>query len=205
MELIHKYFKDLTPEMTTKLGKLQELYTDWNSKINVISRKDMDQFYCNHVLHSLSIAKIQSFSKGEEVMDIGTGGGFPGIPLAILFPDTSFTLVDSITKKTKVVFEVAEALGLDNVTVVNDRFEQIDDKYDYIVSRAVAPAARLVSFTKNASKVNTQHLFLKGGDLKEEKHELKNRYPKTKWEENTITRLFDEGFFTTKKIIRLSL
>jgi 16S rRNA (guanine527-N7)-methyltransferase len=204
MELIQKYFPDLNPEQVELFKQLQGLYEDWNSKINVISRKDMDKFYCNHVLHSLSIAKVQSFKANDAVLDIGTGGGFPGIPLAILFPETHFTLVDSIRKKTKVVQEVSDALGLKNVTVVNDRFENLTDKFDYIVSRAVAPATKLVSFTKGCLNPNGTHIFIKGGDLALEKAELLATFRSMKWNETDIKDMFEPDFFETKKVILLS-
>jgi 16S rRNA (guanine527-N7)-methyltransferase len=186
------------------LSRLKELYDEWNAKINVISRKDMDQFYCNHVLHSLSIAKIYSFKKGENVLDIGTGGGFPGIPLAIIFPETNFHLVDSIRKKTRVVQEVAESLQLKNVTVTNDRFEHIKQKHHTIISRAVAPAIKLVDLTIDAMAKNNQHIFLKGGDLKNEKNDLLQKYKSLSWEETALSKFFSEDFFETKKIIKLN-
>ena len=204
MELIKHYFPNLSPNQAKSFERLQELYEDWNSKINVISRKDMDQFYCNHVLHSLSIAKVQTFDAKHRVLDIGTGGGFPGIPLAILFPETQFTLVDSIRKKTKVVQEVADALNLSNVTVINDRFENISEQFDFIVSRAVAPASKLVSYTKSALAPNGSHIFIKGGDLALEKAELLATYRSVKWEETNIKDLFNPDFFKTKKVILLS-
>lgn len=204
MEIIRQYFKSLTKDQEGKLNLLKDLYTDWNSKINVISRKDMASFYCNHVLHSLAIIKVQDLSSFKKIMDIGTGGGFPGIPLAIMYPDIEFTLVDSITKKTKVVFEVANSLDLENVTVVNDRFENLKEKHDVIVSRAVAPALKLVNFTKKAISKDGIHLFLKGGDLVDEKNEFLNSYPKTIWKENEIKEIFTEPFFETKKVIQLT-
>ncbi|PCJ64297.1 MAG: 16S rRNA (guanine(527)-N(7))-methyltransferase RsmG [Bacteroidetes bacterium] len=204
MELITKYFPDLTPIQLEQFNSLLALYEDWNSKINVISRKDMDKFYCNHVLHSLSIAKIKTFTHEDSVLDIGTGGGFPGIPLAILFPETQFTLVDSIKKKTKVVQEVANALELKNVTVINDRFENLTDQYDFIVSRAVASATKLVRFTKNALKETGSHIFMKGGDLALEKAELLATYRTMKWDETPLVNLFEPEFFETKKLIILS-
>ena len=161
MELIHRYFPDLTEDQIHKLSRLKELYDEWNAKINVISRKDMDQFYCNHVLHSLSIAKIHSFKVNENVLDIGTGGGFPGIPIAIIFPETNFHLVDSIQKKIRVVNEVANSLELKNISVTNDRFEHIKQKHDTIISRAVAPAIKLVHLTKNSTKKIANTSFLK--------------------------------------------
>jgi 16S rRNA (guanine527-N7)-methyltransferase len=204
LEIINKYFADIPKDQADLLAQLLPLYEEWNSKINVISRKDMDQFYCNHVLHSLSIARIASFTENDTVLDIGTGGGFPGIPLAILFPKTQFTLVDSILKKTKVVVGVMEALGLENMTVVNDRFENIEIPYSYVLSRAVAPALKLVTMTKKAMNANTKHIFIKGGDLAEEKRELLAKYKSLRWNEVELKDHFDEEFFETKKLVTLS-
>ena len=164
----------------------------------------MDQFYCNHVLHSLSIAKIHSFKVNENVLDIGTGGGFPGIPLAIIFPETKFHLVDSIQKKIRVVNEVANSLELKNVSVTNDRFEHIKQKHDTISSRAVAPAIKLVHLTKNSTSKNSQHIFLKGGDLVDEKKELLQKYKTLNWKESKLSDFFSEAFFETKKVIKLN-
>ena len=204
MELIRNYFPNLTTDQDNKLSALKVLYTEWNNKINVISRKDMDQFYCNHVLHSLSIAKIYSFREDENVLDIGTGGGFPGIPLAIIFPLTNFHLVDSIRKKTRVVRAIAESLQLENITVTNDRFEHINQKHDTIVSRAVAPAVKLIDFTKNAMNKNSQHIFLKGGSLENERNDLLKKYKALTWEETALSDFFSENFFETKKAIMIS-
>lgn len=203
MELVTKYFPELTQDQISQLSKLEELYGDWNAKINVISRKNMDHFYCNHVLHSLAIAKWYSFEAEEKVLDIGTGGGFPGIPLAIFFPDTQFTLIDSIRKKTKVVEGVKESLGLNNVTVINDRFENVKDVYDTIVSRAVAPAAKLVDYTKQCLASKGSHIFLKGGDLSNEKAQLLSRFKNLRWYEFDIRDEFIEEFFETKKVVCL--
>ncbi|MDP5106312.1 MAG: 16S rRNA (guanine(527)-N(7))-methyltransferase RsmG, partial [Polaribacter sp.] len=148
MEIIHKYFKNLTETQIAQFSKLQELYEDWNLKINVVSRKDIDELYLRHVLHSLGIAKVMEFKPGAKVLDVGTGGGFPGIPLAILFPETQFHLVDSIGKKIKVVNEVVEGLGLLNVKTTNGRVEEDKDTYDFIVSRAVAEMETFVRWTK---------------------------------------------------------
>ena len=203
MELITKYFPTISDTQKELLTQLKPLYEDWNSKINVISRKDMDQFYCNHVLHSLALAKVHDLAPYDTVLDIGTGGGFPGIPLAILYPDIQFTLVDSIRKKTKVVLEVADALGLKNITVINDRFENINEKYDCIVSRAVAPASKLVKYTKNALAKKGVHLFLKGGDLALEKAQLLATYRSLSWGETELNSIISEDFFETKKVIIL--
>jgi 16S rRNA (guanine527-N7)-methyltransferase len=204
MELIHRYFPDLKEDQLHKLSRLKEIYDEWNAKINVISRKDMDQFYCNHVLHSLSIAMIHSFEVNENVLDIGTGGGFPGIPLAIIFPETKFHLVDSIQKKIRVVNEVANSLELKNISVTNDRFEHIKQKHDTIISRAVAPAIKLVHLTKNSMSKNSQHIFLKGGDLVDEKKELLQKYKTLNWKESRLSDFFSETFFETKKVIKLN-
>ncbi len=204
MELIRNYFPNLTTDQDNKLSALKVLYTEWNNKINVVSRKDMDQFYCNHVLHSLSIAKIHSFKVNENVLDIGTGGGFPGIPLAIIFPQTKFHLVDSIQKKITVVSEVANSLELKNVSITNDRFEHIKKKHDTIISRAVAPANKLVRLTKNSTSKNSKHIFLKGGDLVDEKKELLQKYKTLKWKESRLSDFFSEKFFETKKVIKLN-
>jgi len=205
VELIKKYIPDLNATQQEQLEKLLPLYIDWNAKINVISRKDLDSFYCNHVLHSLALTKTFDFNKIKSVLDIGTGGGFPGIPLAILYPDIQFTLVDSIGKKIKVVHAVAESLGLKNVKAINDRFENIKTSHDVIVSRAVAPALKLVNFTKKSIAPKGTYLFLKGGDLLDEKHELLSYYNKAKWQETSIASIYSEPFFETKKIIELQL
>jgi 16S rRNA (guanine527-N7)-methyltransferase len=201
-ELILKYFPGLTSEQVMQFDKLQELYSDWNSKINVISRKDMDAFYIHHVLHSLAIAKVIRFTKGTTVLDVGTGGGFPGIPLAIMFPECRFHLVDSIGKKIKVVNEVALALGLKNVVAEQKRAEQLENTYDYVVSRAVAPWEEIYSWTRDLIHEDGQNalpngwLLLKGGDLKEE---LKSA---RKWlVDHEISKMFSEDFFETKHVI----
>jgi 16S rRNA (guanine527-N7)-methyltransferase len=205
MELITKYFSSLTTVQKERLTQLKPLYEEWNAKINVISRKNMDEFYCNHVLHSLSIAQLYPLTSDDVVLDIGTGGGFPGIPLAILFPETRFTLVDSIRKKTTVVSGVAEALGLKNITVVNDRFENITDKHNVIVSRAVAPALKLVKLTKTALAKGGMHILLKGGDLEEEMKNLTFVYKKAKFISTALSTVYSEDFFETKKIIKVDL
>jgi len=201
-ELILKYFSALTPEQSAQFDKLQELYADWNSKINVISRKDMDSFYVHHVLHSLAIAKVIRFTKGTTVLDVGTGGGFPGIPLAIMFPECRFHLVDSIGKKIKVVNEVALALGLKNVVAEQKRAEQLENTYDFVVSRAVAPWEEIYNWTRDLIHEEGQNalpngwLLLKGGDLKEE---LKSA---RKWlVDHEISKMFSEDFFETKHVI----
>ncbi len=205
MELIKKYFDNLTETQLEQFSKLQELYQDWNLKINVVSRKDIDELYLRHVLHSLGIAKVMEFQPGANVMDVGTGGGFPGVPLAILFPETKFHLVDSIGKKIKVVNEVVEGLGLENVKTTHGRVEEVDETYDFIVSRAVAQMETFHRWVKNKVKKKENHtlkngiLYLKGGDLTEE---LAN-FPKA-----TIYDLpdfFEEDFFETKKVVHLPI
>ena len=177
MEVLHKYFSDFTEKQTEQFAALQGLYADWNDKINVISRKDMENFYLKHVLHSLAIASLFEFADGTEVLDLGTGGGFPGIPLAIMFPEVKFHLVDSINKKLKVVNEIVQAIGLSNVTTQHIRAEEIKDKkFDVVVSRAVAPLGSLWNWSKmilrknkNTELPNLNGLIcLKGGDLTQE-------------------------------------
>ncbi|HEX8060281.1 MAG TPA: 16S rRNA (guanine(527)-N(7))-methyltransferase RsmG [Cyclobacteriaceae bacterium] len=203
--IIEKYF-NLTPTQSEQFKKLGPLYAEWNDKINVISRKDVENLYVNHILHSLGIAKVMSFKDGSEVLDVGTGGGFPGIPLAILFPDTKFHLVDSIGKKITVVKEVSSAIGLKNVEAEQVRAEEIKRKYDFIVSRAVTRMKEFYGWVRNKSKpksVNTLDngiLYLKGGDLDEEMKELKKPYSQYE-----LTEYFTEEFFDTKKVIFVPL
>ncbi|MGY5846650.1 16S rRNA (guanine(527)-N(7))-methyltransferase RsmG [Salegentibacter sp. HM20] len=205
MDLITKYFPNLTEDQKQKFAKLEELYKDWNVKINVVSRKDIDELYLRHVLHSLGIAKIQDFKPGAKILDVGTGGGFPGIPLAILFPETNFHLVDSIGKKIKVVDEVVAGLELTNVKTTNSRVEEIPGQFDFIVSRAVAAMPTFVHWTKGKIAKKNQHefkngiLYLKGGDLSEE---LKD-YPKARIFE--LSDYFEEEFYETKKVVYLPL
>jgi 16S rRNA (guanine527-N7)-methyltransferase len=205
LELILKYFPDLSEDQQTKFRKLEELYKDWNLKINVVSRKDIDELYLRHVLHSLGIAKVQQFNANAKILDVGTGGGFPGIPLAILFPETSFHLVDSIGKKIKVVEEVSEGLQLQNVKTTNARVEEIKGQFDFIVSRAVAAMPTFVHWTKGKIAKKSNHelkngiLYLKGGDLSEELKEY--RTAKT----YNLTDYFEEDFFDTKKVVHLPL
>lgn len=194
MELINHYFPELTDTQKGQFAQLLPLYAEWNEKINVISRKDLDNFYERHVLHSLAIAKIISFQPGETVLDIGTGGGFPGIPLAILFPETTFLLTDSITKKILVVNEVVKALGLTNVTAQAVRSETIQQPVDYIVTRAVAPMADLLRWSKN--KHPKKIIALKGGDLKEELENIRKNIRIIELKD-----MFKEDFFETKKIV----
>ena len=201
MELITKYFPNLTDEQKTQVEALYDLYLDWNSKINVISRKDMDSFYLHHVLHSLAISKMISFSDGATVLDVGTGGGFPGIPLAILFPNVEFTLCDSIGKKIKVVEGVATSLGLKNVKWVNARVETLPQKFDYIVSRAVTDLSNFIPWVKNSYKNGI--IYLKGGDLKEEIEGCcrAKMVEKDKIMIFNIQDWFTEEFFESKKVI----
>ena len=205
MELILKYFPDLTEDQIIKFKKLEALYHDWNIKINVVSRKDIDELYLRHVLHSLAIAKVIQFKDGSKIMDVGTGGGFPGIPLAILFPDCSFHLVDSIAKKLKVVDEVVEGLQLTNVKTTHTRVEDINDTYDFIVSRAVAAMPTFVRWVKGKiAKKQNNHLkngilYLKGGDLSEELNDY------TKATIYNISNFYNEEFFDTKKVVYLPL
>lgn len=205
MNDILKHFPELTEQQKKQFEALAGLYKDWNLKINVVSRKDIDEVYLRHVLHSLGIAKVQSFKPGSKVMDVGTGGGFPGIPLAILFPETQFHLVDSIGKKIKVVNEVKEGLGLENVKTSNCRVEEIDEQYDFIVSRAVAQMETFVRWVKGKVKKKSEHdlkngiLYLKGGDLSEELA----KYKTAKVYE--LSYYFEEDFFDTKKVVHLPM
>ncbi len=205
MDLILKYFPDLTEDQIHKFKQLESLYQDWNLKINVVSRKDIDELYLRHVLHSLGIAKVLQFKKGSKLLDVGTGGGFPGIPLAILFPECQFHLVDSIAKKLKVVDEVVEGLVLTNVKTTHSRVEDIDGKYDFIVSRAVAAMPTFVHWVKGKIAKTQNHdlkngiLYLKGGDLTEE---LKDYKTTTVYNLNDY---FSEDFYETKKVVHLPL
>ena len=205
MKTLRKYFNSLSGDQLTQFEKLQDLYQEWNLKINVVSRKDIDELYLRHVLHSLGIAKIIVFNAGAQIMDVGTGGGFPGIPLAIRFPKTNFHLVDSIGKKIKVVKEVVEGLKLENVRVTHGRVEEVKGEYDFIVSRAVAQMETFVRWTKDKIAQQQQHhlkngvLYLKGGDLTEE---LRNFPRATVYE---LSHYFTEQFFETKKVVHLPL
>ena len=202
-EIILKYFPNLTDEQKSHFQQLETLYKDWNEKINVISRKDIDEFYERHVLHSLGIAKIMEFADGTKVLDIGTGGGFPGIPLAILFPNVEFTLVDSIGKKITVVKGVSESLGLKNVKAYHERAEKIKDKFHFVVSRAVTQMPVFLRWLKGKfekEQFNSKHngvLYLKGGDLGEELAGIK-------CEIYNLKDQFEEEFFDTKKVVYLS-
>ena len=203
MQIIHKYFPDLTEKQIQQFTDLQELYEHWNAQINVISRKNMDSLYTNHILHSLAIAKVIQFEKGTKILDIGTGGGFPGIPLAILFPEVEFLLVDSIGKKIKVVNEVSAAIGLTNVRTLHERAENINETFDFIVSRAVTNMTDFKKWVKG--KFNKKHnnslkngiLYLKGGDLSEELGGISHT-------PHEVSDSFKEEFFETKKVIYIS-
>ena len=203
IDIIIKYFPNLTERQREQFEQLESVYTEWNEKINVISRKDMDALYEKHVLHSLGIAKIMPFAAGTKVLDIGTGGGFPGIPLAILFPEVEFLLVDSIGKKITVVNAVIEALGLKNVRTVHGRAEKIKEKFHFIVSRAVTQMPEFLRWTKGKfekEQMNAKHngvLYLNGGDLAEELAGIK-------CEIFELKKVFDEPFFETKKVVYLS-
>ena len=205
MQLLLKYFPNLTVEQIQKFKHLESLYKDWNLKINVVSRKDIDELYMRHVLHSLGIAKIINFNDGSKILDVGTGGGFPGIPLAILFPECSFHLVDSIAKKIKVVDEVVEGLGLTNVKTTHSRVEDIKEQYDFIVCRAVAAMPTFVHWVKGKITKEQNHdikngiLYLKGGDLSEE---LQNYKTTTVY---NLSDYFEEEFYETKKVVHLPM
>lgn len=202
IELILHYFPDITSKQREQFSELETLYNDWNSQINVISRKDTDNFFERHVLHSLAIAKVMSFKDGSKILDIGTGGGFPGIPLAILFPECEFLLVDSIGKKIKVVNHVAQALKLTNVRGVHERAEKINEQFDFIVSRAVTAMPKFLNWTKgkflkeNKNDFMNGILYLKGGDLSEEMAPVKKAV-----QYFDITDFFEEEFFETKKVV----
>jgi 16S rRNA (guanine527-N7)-methyltransferase len=202
MNIILKYFPNLTALQKEQFGNLMELYTHWNNQINVISRKDIDLLYERHVLHSLGIAKVTTFAPGSKILDVGTGGGFPGIPLAILFPEVDFFLVDSIGKKIKVVNEVAAGLGLKNVRTAHERAEKINEQFDFIVSRAVTEFPEFYNWIKNKvskKQINAFEngiLYLKGGDLSQELKSFKNRYLLFE-----LKNYFEEEFFETKKVV----
>jgi len=204
--IIQHYFPELTANQQKQFEALYDLYADWNEKINVISRKDIDNLYINHVLHSLGIAKVQTFLPDSSILDVGTGGGFPGIPLAILFPEVKFHLVDSIGKKITVVKEVSQALGLKNVKAEQIRAEQINQQYDFIVSRAVTRLKEFYGWIHRKTKKQNRHerdngiLYLKGGDLDEELNELKRPY-----QVYDLSEYFKEDFFETKKVVFVPL
>ncbi|RKD92780.1 16S rRNA (guanine(527)-N(7))-methyltransferase RsmG [Mangrovibacterium diazotrophicum] len=206
MELITKYFPSLDETQQKRFAMLGDLYSEWNERINVISRKDIDQLYERHVLHSLGIAKVTGFVPGTRIMDVGTGGGFPGIPLAIMFPETEFLLVDSIAKKITVVNEVAKALGLTNVRAEQHRAEKVKGQFDFVVSRAVTAFPKFVSLVRTKisgiqrNEFANGILYLKGGDFDDELEAFQNKvkvFPLNKY--------FEEEFFETKKVIHLVL
>lgn len=204
--IIFKYFPTLSESQKKQFISLAELYTEWNEKINVISRKDIEQLYTRHVLHSLGIAKVQPFAPGAHVLDVGTGGGFPGIPLAILFPETKFLLVDSIGKKITVVNNIIETLGLDNVEAQHARAEKVKGKFDFVVSRAVTRMAPFYQWVQHKVKTDSNHnlyngiLYLKGGDLEEELKEANLNYAVYE-----LNKYFEEDFFETKKVVYVPL
>ena len=202
MDLILKYFPDLTEEQKRQFAALYDLYLDWNSKINVISRKDIENLYEHHVLHSLGIAKVIRFRPGTQIMDLGTGGGFPGIPLAILFPEVQFHLVDSIGKKVRVASEIASSIGLKNATCRHARAEEEKGKFDFVVSRAVMPLTDLLKIIRKNISSKQQNalpnglICLKGGELGNETMPVKNKT--TLWD---LKEFFEEEFFETKKVV----
>lgn len=205
MDLILKYFPELTSKQVEQFAALEALYKDWNAKINVISRKDIDELYLKHVLHSLGISKVMPFANGSSILDVGTGGGFPGIPLAILFPNCQFHLVDSINKKLKVINGVAESIELTNIRTTHSRVEAIDETYDFIVSRAVTAMPEFTKWVKgkiSKKQINTLKngiLYLKGGDLTEELKQY------TTVKAFLLSDYFEEDFFETKKVIYLPM
>ncbi len=204
-KIIFDHFPDLDEQQRNQFILLETLYQDWNQKINVVSRKDIDELYLRHVLHSLGIAKVLQFKPGSAVLDVGTGGGFPGIPLAILFPKTQFTLVDAIGKKIKVVQEVIDGLGLTNAKALHTRVEQVEEQFDFIVSRAVAAMPTFVHWVKGKIKKNSVHdmrngiLYLKGGDLADELKDYRNA------QIYELSDFFRDPFFETKKLVYLPL
>ena len=206
LELILKYFPDLTDHQKQQFSQLESLYAEWNDQINVISRKDIDQLYKRHVLHSLGLAKVIQFIDGTSLLDVGTGGGFPGIPLAILFPKCRFHCVDSIGKKIKVVNEVAEAIGLINLTAEHQRAEKVKDKYDFVISRAVTRMKPFINWVhgktlkKNSNKLLNGILYLKGGDIIDELAEIIREYNVFNLSDH-----FTEEFFETKKVVWVKL
>ena len=205
MDLILNYFSGLTKSQMQQFRRLEALYNEWNAQINVISRKDIDELYLRHVLHSLGIAKVQAFKPGSKILDVGTGGGFPGIPLAIMFPETNFYLVDSIGKKIKVVQEVVDALGLKNVKAEHIRAEKVKGEFDFIVSRAVTNMDDFVKWTRNKVAKKQNHelkngiLYLKGGDLTQELINFPNANI------FNLSDYFDEDFFETKKVVHIPI
>ena len=206
MDIILKYFPDITEEQKKQFAALYDLYTEWNAKINVISRKDIENLYEHHVLHSLGIARVIQFRAGSRIMDLGTGGGFPGIPLAILFPEVHFHLVDSIGKKVRVATEVATAIGLENVTFRHARAEEEKQTFDFVVSRAVMPLADLIKIIKKNISVKQQNalpnglICLKGGELEHEAMPFKHKTVM-----HNLSDEFEEEFFKTKKVVYVTV
>lgn len=207
MDILLKYFPDLTEQQQKQYAACFELYKEWNEKINVISRKDIDSLFEKHILHSLAIAKFISFRPETQVLDIGTGGGFPGVPLSIFFPEVSFTMCDSIAKKITVAETISKTLALENTDFVVGRVEQLKEKFDFIVSRAVAPCEQLYRWTQgyieedNSNPKFNGYLLLKGGDLREELKALKQVNKKLIIEEFPLSNWFEEEFFETKKLV----
>lgn len=206
MDIITKYFPNLTDIQKSQFAALYDLYQDWNAKINVISRKDIDNLYEHHVLHSLGIAQVINFKPGTSIMDLGTGGGFPGIPLAILFPEVNFHLVDSIGKKVRVANEVANSIGLKNVTFCHERAEEEKQKFDFVVSRAVMPLMDLLKIIRKNISPKQQNslpnglICLKGGELERETMPVKNKV--TMWD---LKDYYEEEFFQTKKVVYVAI
>jgi len=204
MDIILKYFPELSSDKIEKFKQLEALYIYWNQRINVVSRKNINELYINHVLHSLAIAKIINFKNETKILDVGTGGGFPGIPLAILFPDCNFTLVDSIAKKIHVVDSIVDSLKLDNICTSVSRVESLNTKHDFIVSRAVTNMSKFLNLTKGRISKRGQNslsngiVYLKGGDLSEELKDIKNQI-------YSISDYFEEDFFETKKIVYVAI
>jgi 16S rRNA (guanine527-N7)-methyltransferase len=204
MDIILKYFPELSSDKIEKFKQLEALYIYWNQRINVVSRKNINELYINHVLHSLAIAKIINFENETKILDVGTGGGFPGIPLAILFPDCNFTLVDSIAKKIHVVDSIVDSLKIDNICTSVTRVESLNSKHDFIVSRAVTNMSKFLNLTKGRinkgghNSLSNGIVYLKGGDLSEELKDIKNQI-------YNISDYFEEDFFETKKIVYVGI